>query len=292
MIHVFAALQCELQPVIQALHATSCPGPLPFRQWQDLNGSIRLTLTGTGPLQAASCVSAVLHGHAVNTDDLLLSIGTCATLNPIIRRGEVCLLNSLTDLVSQRCFYPDLLLSLPLREASILTGAQLFEKQKASVWSVDQNASLPDLYDMESAAVYAAGITCLGPHQMVFLRTVSDAGDANVTREDILALQENALPVYLQTLNMMKDFAGTYLRHDPSPAGTDNLIEVFLQDIHATQAMRLQMGRLLRYARQIRFPVEDTIRNYRSEGKLPCPSKKEGVSLLAAFEHELRFYDG
>ena len=28
-------------------------------------------------------------------------------------------------------------------------------------------------------------------------RYVSDAGDANVTREDILALQQNALPVYL-----------------------------------------------------------------------------------------------
>ena len=289
MIYVFAALACELDPLLHALKADPLSASGPVRQWQAHDRPVRLVLTGTGPLKAAACVSSVLQG-ARRPEDLLLSLGTCASLHGEHMKGEVCRIHRITDLASQHSFYPDPVLAVPLREASILTGAQLLEKQQASVWYMKQPSLLPELYDMECAAVFAAAHLYLGSHQMVFLRLVSDFGDADVSREEVISLQAQALPVYLSTLDAMEAFVSFFLSKPAEPEAEDEAVSAFLQDIHATCAMRLQMEQLLRYARLTGFPTEEVLSRFRAEGKLPCPSKKEGVSLLAAFEHELQFF--
>ena len=57
--------------------------------------------------------------------------------------------------------------------------------------SIAEKPSAEILYDMEAAAIYQAGIHFFGPHQMIFLKIVSDRGIIEkVSKEQIALLME------------------------------------------------------------------------------------------------------
>lgn len=123
-------------------------------------------------------------------------------------------IHRITDAATKRDFYPDMLLNTGLSEASLITGARLLTVAKRAssangTVSESTGAEVPDsvdwtewtgdmqnpvrgtlanrlatpiLYDMEAAAVYQAASMFLGPHQMNFLRIVTDDG---LTQEEM-----------------------------------------------------------------------------------------------------------
>ena len=111
-------------------------------------------------------------------------------------------IHRITDAATKRDFYPDMLLNTGLPEASLITGAKLLTAQdrwaqveaqqnvKSRQDTTDDSMSsilgarlaAPRLYDMEAAAVYQAASMFLGPHQMNFLRIVTDDG---LTQEEM-----------------------------------------------------------------------------------------------------------
>ena len=111
-------------------------------------------------------------------------------------------IHRITDAATKRDFYPDMLLNTGLPEASLITGAKLLtardmrsevEAQRdvkfrqdtpddAAPGTLADRLAAPRLYDMEAAAVYQAASMFLGPHQMNFLRIVTDDG---LTQEEM-----------------------------------------------------------------------------------------------------------
>ena len=103
-------------------------------------------------------------------------------------------IHRITDAATKRDFYPDMLLNTDLPEASLITGAKLLTAQdtwaqvdtqrdkKSRQGMLADRLAAPLLYDMEAAAVYQAASMFLGPHQMNFLRIVTDDG---LTQEEM-----------------------------------------------------------------------------------------------------------
>lgn len=103
-------------------------------------------------------------------------------------------IHRITDAATKRDFYPDMLLNTDLPEASLITGAKLLTAQdtwaqvdaqrdkKSRQGTLADRLAAPLLYDMEAAAVYQAASMFLGPHQMNFLRIVTDDG---LTQEEM-----------------------------------------------------------------------------------------------------------
>ncbi|MEE1377573.1 MAG: hypothetical protein UF438_02500 [Oribacterium sp.] len=111
-------------------------------------------------------------------------------------------IHRITDTATKRDFYPDMLLNTGLPEASLITGAKLLtaqdtwaqvdaQRDKKSRQGMTDDAvqdmladrlAAPLLYDMEAAAIYQAASMFLGPHQMNFLRIVTDDG---LTQEEM-----------------------------------------------------------------------------------------------------------
>lgn len=172
MIHIFTALYPEAKPLIQALCLKKRAAQTHYQQFLSEEGDLSLTITGVGPMQAAAVTASVLTDFDAGAQDQLLSLGTAAALTAC--PASMYHVNKITDAATKRDFYPDMLLNTGVTEASLITGAKLYTKQESGYAA--------DLYDMEAAAVYQAASMFLGPHQMNFLRIVTDDG---LTQEEM-----------------------------------------------------------------------------------------------------------
>ena len=81
MIHIFCALFCEAQPLIQHFKLTELKQFDLFRIYQSEDKEISLTIAGVGKLNAASAVS--YHYACINTNssDIWLNIGVAGHAN-------------------------------------------------------------------------------------------------------------------------------------------------------------------------------------------------------------------
>lgn len=220
MVFVFMALYPEAKPVIKRLGLRKRTDRTRFQEFVSEDSEIVLAITGVGPVAAAAAVAAVLTEYDAGQGDQLLSVGTAAAL-----RGEhgaagtaalygehgsaetmeslcgeksssiiltesghdfgIFLLNKLLDQNSDRTFYPDMLIKSDLMEASCITGSTVLSRRATAFMAVAAEGY--DLYDMESAAVYQAGNLFLGPHQMSFIRVVSDRGTEAEDRKKVVS---------------------------------------------------------------------------------------------------------
>lgn len=131
--------------------------------------------------------------------------GACVSL------GSIIMVNKLTDAESGRTFYPDMIYRHPFTEGEVFTSAQVYTVDAgardggttkvedvglnahaegyAKVETAGLNAqneeamkaeaAAPTVHDMEAAACYEAGNFYYGPHQMIFLKVVTDHGIEN-----------------------------------------------------------------------------------------------------------------
>ena len=136
MIYLFTAIYQEAKPIIRALGLKRQPVCFGFDIYG--NEELRLILTGTGSLPAATAVGACLAHYQV-WEDMLVNWGSCGASLPKNRvamdnptaasdtamaaqdscpapaPGTVFRCNKLTDRVTGHTYYPDMLLRSSLR---------------------------------------------------------------------------------------------------------------------------------------------------------------------------------
>lgn len=161
MIYYCMALYREAAPFIRRLNLKKCAEETHFQVFE--NDGYSLILSGVGELRAVAAVTYLLTKRPPAASDLLVNVGICGSSGRA--RGSCWFCNKMIQARSGRTFYPDILLRHPFREASVTT----VEK------AVD--CGTEDLVDMEATGVYQAGQIFLQPHQMTFVKVVSDAAD-------------------------------------------------------------------------------------------------------------------
>ncbi len=290
MIYLFAAMHCEAEPLIRAMSLKAVPQQGPFHQWTSAKQDVLLTLTGIGSYSAAACVGAVLGSGRVDSGDILVSFGTCGSIRKDCRTGEIYRIHSIEDLVSRRCYVPDLLVDCGMKEASLLTGGQILDHQRTSVWYTGA-CELPQLYDMESAGICQAASLWMGPHQLHFFRVVSDTGDGNITPEGVCSLMNPCTPQLVRVLRKLQAFSDCMEREpDEVTAGMDAGWNVWMDGLRATAAMRQQAKALAHYAMLVGYPWEEHMERWQREQRIPCRNKQEGVRLLDELREAMQKY--
>lgn len=168
MINIFTALYCEAHPLIQYFG---------MKRKQDINrfqffsnDRVSLLVTGTGSLNAAMGVASLFSFFAPDSGDILVNIGICGTENLNIRKGTVVYCNKIVDVTTCKSFFPDMLFRHPFTEGTVLTspvpvkGRNVEKTQETGIV----------VTDMEAYGIFHAGSAFLQPHQMYFLKIVSD----------------------------------------------------------------------------------------------------------------------
>lgn len=243
-------------------------------------------------------------------------------------------IHRITEAATKRDFYPDMLLNAGLPEASLITGARLLTTQDtwAQVdaqrgekfrWGTTDDAApgtladrlaAPLLYDMEAAAVYQAASMFLGPHQMNFLRIVTDDGltqeemetgmtvrtvtnaasgteskpavgtEASAHRSlaahvtDCVEQQVDTIVAVVDKLRALT--AAEAAGHQVLTENEQKLVDKLIADAHFSKVMADECVQLIRYAALSELDWQQPIATLYAEGLVPTRDKRAGKIIL------------
>lgn len=277
MIYLFTAMHCEARAIIQHYHLKKETAQTRFPIFSNEDAGIRLAVTGVGSIAAAIVTGSVCTQYSVGYGDFLVNPGIAAGK---AQTGTLFFCNQIQEAATGRTFYPDLLYRHPFPEAAVITCAKPVQETA--------HTENPVLYDMEAASIYQAGACFLGPHQMSFLKIVSDDGNPKeVTQEqtaDLIALHIDDISGYLDRLQ--KAAHKTDQKEDFC-AADETLLKKLYADMHCSCAMSDAIRQHVRFALLSGRDYTSVIRAMYQEQKLPCKSKREGKNRLEELKRRL-----
>lgn len=243
-------------------------------------------------------------------------------------------IHRITEAATKRDFYPDMLLNAGLPEASLITGARLLTTQDtwaqvdaqrgekfrrgttddAAPGTLADRLAAPLLYDMEAAAVYQAASMFLGPHQMNFLRIVTDDGltqeemetgmtvrtvtnaasgteskpavgtEASAHRSlaahvtDCVEQQVDTIVAVVDKLRALT--AAEAAGHQVLTENEQKLVDKLIADAHFSKVMADECVQLIRYAALSELDWQQPIATLYAEGLVPTRDKRAGKIIL------------
>ncbi len=265
MIYLFTALYCEAELFIKKFRLEKVLENVRLQEFYQEEAGIRLTVTGVGEIAAAAAVSSTCTACKPREGDMLLNVGTCAH---IAGNQGVFLCNKILEQTTGKTFYPDLLYRHHLQEERIVTGMLPCNSEE----NLDGT-----LYDMEAAAIYQAGAYFFGPHQMMFLKVVSDQGAAKeVSKEKVMHLMETYQEMLFDFIGGLSAIAYAAQRNAESLQQKEIRMETLFADLHCSKAMRDALRQHLHYWELAGREPASVIGELYREGLLPCKDKREG----------------
>lgn len=278
MIYIITAMYAEAHAFIERFHLKKDPSHTRFQVFQNTDEGILLVISGTGPVPAAVAAGSILTQFEAGEEDFLINAGICAGIRNasdcgtenLCKAGEIFLGCKIREKTSGRTFYPDLLYRHEFREAQIVTGVKPYDGTEPG----DEGFYL---YDMEAAAVYQAGAFFLGPHQMSFLKVISDDGNAqDVTSERIRYLMDGNMEGIADYIARLQSAAGKQRREEGFLEDAQELFERLCADLHCSRVMSEALRQHMRYFVLAGADFKTVIEELYREGKLPCKDKREG----------------
>ena len=278
MVYIFTALYCEAHIFIKQFKLIKNQENTFFQEFYNGTAGIRLTVTGVGEIAAAAAVGSVCSAYKPMQGDLLLNVGICAHT---VKNDGIFLCNKIIERATGKTFYPDMLYRHNFCEGTIVT--------EMLPWNEENVISVGELHDMEAAAIYQTGIHFLGPHQMIFLKVVSDTGTAEeVSKERAAYLMEKYQDCIFDYIGQLSTVTQTGERHKNClHRETERLIEMFCTDLHCSKAMRDSMQQYIRYMTLAGIDYISVIRDMYEKELLPCKDKREGKLRFEQFKKRI-----
>lgn len=253
MLYIFCALHLEARPVIAHFGLKKEQGLHRFPQF--CGDGIRLTLTGMGNAAASTAVGSVLTACPPEPCDLLLNLGTCYGQTP----GAIYLINKIEEESSGRTFYPDMILHTGFPEAAIATANRVVKHADG-------------LADMEASAIFQAANYFIGPHQMSFLKVVSDSGNIPTHAEVEQIMGQKEIFKFVETLRDRS----AQKEPDALSEEYETAVQKLVQNLHCSATMEHELRQYLKYLFLEGVPIAEKIERLYAEGRLPCKDRQEG----------------
>ena len=243
MIHLFCALPCEAEPLIQHFKLSAIKEFDLFRIYQSKDKEISLTTTGIGKLNTAA---AVCFQHAclkTSASDIWLNIGVAGHAN--LALGEARLVNKITDEHDNATWYPQIIFNSPCKSTHLIT----LDKPSTDY----QDA----LYDMEASAFYQMAIR-LGTAELIHcLKIISDNTEQNTTTVNADKVKK-MISAQVQTIEKLIDCLKPLSAEIHSITCKPAHYQHFIEEWHFTKSESIQLSRLLRQW-ALRLPDEDVM---------------------------------
>lgn len=285
-VYLFCALYPEAEPLIRHFALRRIKGGLPFDRYADDRGERLLTLTGTGSVDMAAAVGAVLGQSGSHSDICLINWGSCGGSPGEVEPGQVYRCCRITAESSGRDLYPDILIRTRLPEAALLSADRLYRGKRTDVTgrrpeNEAKETELPILHDMEGAAFFQAASHFAGPHQIHVIKAVTDLGTPEeLTRQSFQALMtqaaRGALPEMERLMAPLGDREGDRGVGSPSE---EALFAELARAIDCSETMCAQLRELIHYAGLTGRDPEGWLHEKRALGLIPC-TRRQGKILI------------
>lgn len=201
---------------------------------------------------------------SLSSNDHITNVGICAGINV----GEIYLCNKING---EKTYYPDLLITNNLSQSEITTIDYVVNEAEVK-------AHPNMLYDQEAAIIFAEAQKHLAPHQISFLKIVSDAGVSNFdeVRKQIPNLIKNKIP----EIEAFISSSQKYFSKIKAKEEIKNL-DKYSEMLKCTATMKAQLAQLLRYAQISNIDVEDFFKD------IKITSKQDSLQLLKSLKNFL-----
>lgn len=276
MFYFVCALYAEARPLISALSLRKDAFSCPYDTYFSEDSSVVLAISGTGPIAGAASASYLLTRFGFrNHADFLINFGSCAGNEPGLH-----LVNKITDAMSGRTFYPDMLYDLSSCGLPSSSEKALVTVPRA-VSSLEDPSSL---YDMEASGIYQAASHVLSPHRVLFLKYVSDSGvDAKetISAEKLTKDSAKHIPTVLSVLEKLAEAC------DEKPSIDEELLVSTSLVLHLSDTLRHELRQLFLYAQASGTDIKEILDALDAEGKLDVSSKREGKVVLDEIRKKL-----
>jgi len=283
MIYIFMALYPEAKPVIRRLGLKKERVEFGFDVYAGEEPEVKLVITGAGMVAAAAAVGSILTYYHAGKKDIsgitLINFGSCAGKGRI---GETYLCNKIIDYSSGYTFYPDVLFRHGLPESYVVTGAGVLKEGLDGLYG-------EGLYDMEASAVFQTASRILGPHQMSFLKVISDSGKGEeLCAKELEKIMEAGTEPFLKYLLSCGVCAGKAGMAESRRYKTGGLLadkegeisepefEQLCLQLHCSAAMRIAVRQCIRYWSLAGVDYQAVLRQMREQKELPCMDRREG----------------
>jgi len=271
MINIFTALYCEAQPII---------GYFGLKRQQDINrfqffsnGTVNLLITGTGMLNAAVGVTSLCSAHRPGSGDILVNIGICGTGNISLQKGTPVLCSKIVDISTGKSCYPDMLFRHPFIEGTVLTSpVPVTDKTGKQFEGKGIIVS-----DMEAYGIFHAGSVFYQPHQMFFIKIVSDyeTGEqvSSCQASSLVAGNAATIAEWIKTIHDELSAKQQFFFSDEETA----LLKKASEYMKLTVSMQYQLNQLMKFYKLQYGDFAGKLAKFIDENlKNPCGSKTEG----------------
>ena len=246
-------------------------------------------------MESAIVTASFLTKEPPSSNDFFLNVGICGSRRKDLPLGTVILCNKLIEQETGHTYFPDILYSHPFREGSIITSFQKQYDVKASKEISISVSNVSDFIDdlayadMEAAAIYQAGIYFLKPHQMIFIKIISDYMESNSVNSykdlDVSALIE-------KNIEIITDWIENFLNNRPK---NDNdfvkeelkYLNYLFDNLKLSVTMEHELKQYLRYYKLVNGEFLSYIKHLAKDLPLPAKSKTEGKKYLDYFKKNL-----
>ena len=293
MIYIITAMYSEAHAFITRFQLKKDISHTRFQVFKNEEEELCLIISGVGSVPAAVAVSSICTEYGAGQGDFLLNVGICAGIwgenvnrtDNICQTGKIFLCNKIREPVTGKTFYPDILYRHGFTEAQIITGAKPYTKtDQTEIADADFY-----LYDMEAAAIYQAGSYYFGPHQMNFLKIISDNGNSeNVTPGQIEGLVGRHMESIADYITLLQTIAHQEQQSKTIQEDTaQERLEKLCLDMHCSRTMAKSVRQHIRYCILAEVDYESVIKEMYRKGQLPCKDKREGKQCFEELKERL-----
>ncbi len=272
MILITTALYCEALPFIQLYHLKKDTAFVKFQVFK--NEDMLLLITKPGAVQAAIAVASLCTAIAPAAGDIFLNLGVCGTHRESDSLGSVFLCNQIIDKESKRSFYPDLLLAHPYEERCVITSPVIINNKETDS---ERTGSYPGVYliDMEASGLFQAASYFYQPHQMIFLKIVSDyLKNTDMAPEKITGLIQGNMTAITEWISQVKD--GFSKAAPTFTSEEEKLLTELAVDLRLSVSSELKLRQLFKYYKLKEGGFAGRLKGFLSDTPLPCKTKTEG----------------
>ncbi|NSW91736.1 MAG: hypothetical protein HPY74_13890 [Firmicutes bacterium] len=239
------------------------------------NEEIILIITGIGKVKAAVAVTYLFSKYEPEDSDLFMNIGVCGTKNRNIAIGTAFFCNKIIENDTKRTFYPDMLFKHTFEETSVETCSLVINKEDIELEG--------QLADMEASGIYQAASVFLQPHQISFIKVVSDYLNVEkLSKDKVSELIEDKTVQIISWMNEVK-LGFSYERNILSQKEQEILNRV-IKNLKLSYTMGMQFKQMVTYYKLQYGDFTDLISMYIDA---ECGSKNEGKRYFAEIKQKL-----
>ncbi len=263
MITFITALYPEAKDLIHKLNLKKQPEETLYQLFE--HEQVRLIITGTGMISAAAAVARHFARYPSRSDsDLVINLGVAGlaqTDTSTAGIGDLFLVSKITEQVTGRTFYPDLLYRHSFSLLPLLTAPTVCtEKSSAETIFFSEDT----LLDMEASALYQTLLPHVSTNRMLFFKVVSDIPGQTDTKvlapDKLLAPHVDSIITYVEQLHRF--LKNTTFVEPTLSTTTQDLSNTIQSLLPMTETMSREYGRLLSYAKLANKPLEHILADF------------------------------